>query len=807
MNRLLAAKGLLRRNVSGGLALAVAAGLVGTIFGLGATGQAPEVVDGDAWLWSSTEGEVARVNSSSGGVDLRQPVADSQGHRVRVTQDDQFVFLHDLDTGRVTSVDLARMGFSGSLGIGTRDDVVAALSGGVAALVNRTTGLIRAVDPTTLQALGAPLQLPAPLVGGAAFDTSNTLWVGLPSQGTVVGLRITGGSVSVASTVPVAPPGHDLAVSALDSGVLAVDRGGTAIVAVVGDRVHRSTSPIPLTGALVPERTVGTLVAVTVPQAEAVVTVQDVDKNGPVGRLPLPKSDDAAPAVPFAGRVYVPDAQTHTVRVFGADGRPVGSITVPDADGPLELEVREQHLFVNAPDSSSASIVDQHGGVQVVEKHPLPPASPAPSGSAGADPANQSSAPPSTPPATPSGPAPPTAKTLPTPALTPDEPGPEDEPAPAPSAPPATPQPPGAPVPVTALAGDGAVSLTWGRAASGGAPVQQYTVVWTGGSRTVDGDTLSTVVTGLSNGTTYRFRVTARNRYGEGPPALSGPVTPVTGPPPAAPGRPSATADRNVVTVSWPAVADAREYVVTPRRAGVAGADPVQRVTGTTTEFAGLSLGKTYTFTVTAVDSAGRAGPASPASNEVVPRDAPTVVISGTTATATSVTVKLSVNTGGSPTTCHLTLTPSGKSADGCTTTTFTGLSGKTTYTVKVVATNALGSASASAKRTTSQTAWPGRVTCVDKPTNPNPRYCVKNGGIGVFTSPRYVEDGSHHRLKPGARINVVCRATGTKMYAYVYNKNKESNIWLKMNDGYWISWVWATLDNGDKVSAVPKCA
>jgi hypothetical protein len=360
---------------------------------------------------------------------------------------------------------------------------------------------------------------------------------------------------------------------------------------------------------------------------------------------------------------------------------------------------------------------------------------------------------------------------------------------------------------VTALAGDEQASLTWGLAAPGSAPVSKYTVAWDGGTVTVGGDTRATVVNGLTNGKSYRFRVTATNQYGEGPPALSGPVTPVDGTPPAAPGQPTASANKATVTVTWPAVADAREYVVTPLRAGVAGTDPEQRVPGTRTEFTGLSLGKSYTFRVVAVDVEGRASAPSPQSNKVVPYDVPTVAITSTSSTFNAVTVKFTVDNGGSAATCQITLTPGGKNATGCGgTTTFTGLAANTAYTVKVTATNTVGSDAATAKRTTKPT-FGGKVTCVDRASNPDPVYCTATGGIGVFTSPHYVAGGDHHRVKAGSRVTVACRSTGDELNAFVYNANKRSNIWLKMTNGYWISWVWVTLDNGDKVSTVPACS
>ncbi|GAB3856487.1 hypothetical protein GCM10027610_091410 [Dactylosporangium cerinum] len=668
---------VVRRNTSGFMAVMAGVALVGTVFGLGATGQAPDVLDGKSWLWSRGDGVVMRVSSGSGQVDLRQPVVDSRGHHIKVTQSDQYLFLHDLDTGRITSVDLTRMGFSGSLAVGTTDDVAMALSGSVAAVVNRSRGLIRVIDPATLQVKGEPLQLPAPLVGGSAFDGSGVLWVGLPTQGTVVGLSLQDGAVAVRSTVPVAPPGHELAISVLDNGVLAVDRGGSDIVAVVGDDVHRMTAPVPLTGALLPERTVGPLAALTVPAAQAVVTIADVGKGGPIGRLPLSKKDGVEVAVPFAGRIYVPDNDNHTVQVYSVDGRSLSTITIPAAEGELELEVREQHLFINAPDSSVASIIDEGGGTQIIDKREPVRTLPSQSGSVSAPPSVTVSRPgnggPTGKPTTANPPTsdvgggqtrtPPPA-TPPPASLTPPPTTPPPT-TPPPTTPPPVPQPPGPPIPVTAFAGDGKVTLTWGIAASDDAPVTSYIVTWDGGSSTVAGDTRQTVVGGLTNGKEYRFRVAAVNRYGQGAPALSGPVTPVDGTPPDRPAKPTAVAKGGNVTVTWPAVNDAREYVVTPLRAGVAGADPVQRVSGTSTEFSGLKLGTSYTFTVVAVDAEGRSSATSPPSNAVVPVGAPNVTISSISSTATAVTVKFTVDNGGATASCAISIAPSGRRRPG----------------------------------------------------------------------------------------------------------------------------------------------
>ena len=95
--------------------------------------------------------------------------------------------------------------------------------------------------------------------------------------------------------------------------------------------------------------------------------------------------------------------------------------------------------------------------------------------------------------------------------------------------------PPGAPTDAAAAAGDGQATVSFTAPATGGAPVTSYTVTGSPGGQTASGAASPIVVTGLTNGTTYTFTVTATNVAGAGPPsAPSNPITPGvagTGPP------------------------------------------------------------------------------------------------------------------------------------------------------------------------------------------------------------------------------------------------------------------------------------
>ena len=78
---------------------------------------------------------------------------------------------------------------------------------------------------------------------------------------------------------------------------------------------------------------------------------------------------------------------------------------------------------------------------------------------------------------------------------------------------------PAAPNSVSASAGNGQATVNWVAPADGGSPITGYTVTASPGGATVAAGpgATSATVTGLSNGTSYTFTVTATNSIGDGP--------------------------------------------------------------------------------------------------------------------------------------------------------------------------------------------------------------------------------------------------------------------------------------------------
>jgi hypothetical protein len=140
----------------------------------------------------------------------------------------------------------------------------------------------------------------------------------------------------------------------------------------------------------------------------------------------------------------------------------------------------------------------------------------------------------------------------------------------------AAPSAPAAPTGVSATATQGSATVSWTAPSPGTSPITSYTVTPYIGTVAQTPTTItgappltSATITGLTNGVTYTFTVTATNATGSGPAsAASNPVTPSAPTAPAAPTGVSATPGNASAMVSWSAPAadgsPITSYTVTP---------------------------------------------------------------------------------------------------------------------------------------------------------------------------------------------------------------------------------------------------
>ncbi len=178
--------------------------------------------------------------------------------------------------------------------------------------------------------------------------------------------------------------------------------------------------------------------------------------------------------------------------------------------------------------------------------------------------------------------------------------------------------PPSAPSNMDAIQGNAQATISWGSVSN----ATSYNLYWskTPGVTPANGTKIENVAspytqTGLTNGTTYYYIVTAVNSYGESPASSEVFATPsATGLPPAPPTGLKAVPGNTQVTISWSPVYNATSYnLYWSNTSGVTPANGT-KITGVTSPYiqTGLISGTTYYYIVTAVNSYGE----SPASNQ-----------------------------------------------------------------------------------------------------------------------------------------------------------------------------------------------
>ena len=169
---------------------------------------------------------------------------------------------------------------------------------------------------------------------------------------------------------------------------------------------------------------------------------------------------------------------------------------------------------------------------------------------------------------------------------------------------------PAIPTGITATAGNAKVTVSW-NSSTGATSYNIYYATSPGVTKAgakVANATSPYDVTGLTNGTTYYFVVTAVNAAGESDVSAERSAIPTSGTPlPAAPKGTSATAGNTQVTMTWTASTDATSYnIYYSTTAGVTKTNGIKVANAVSPHVVtGLTNGTTYYFVVTAVNSAG----------------------------------------------------------------------------------------------------------------------------------------------------------------------------------------------------------
>ena len=208
--------------------------------------------------------------------------------------------------------------------------------------------------------------------------------------------------------------------------------------------------------------------------------------------------------------------------------------------------------------------------------------------------------------------------------------------------------PPAAPTSVVAQSSNAQASVTFSTPSStGGAAIVYYTVTASPGGQTITGSASPLVVTGLTNGTSYTFTVTATNSVGTSiASSVSNAATPVGLP--TAPGNVTALAGNGQATISFAQSTDNGGSAITYYTATATPGGRSAFGSASPLIVTGLTNGSSYTFTVTATSSVGTGSPSS-TSNAVTPLVPLTSISLGqaslTIGTSTSITPTPSTGT------------------------------------------------------------------------------------------------------------------------------------------------------------------
>lgn len=350
-----------RGMVEAGIAAAGGLLVVGAVVGNGVAAAAMDMSDGQTWLGGS-DGSVVQINPATGQPEYRL-VIGGDGETMEVTQNDGLLVVTNLETGVVTSIDLA--GLVVGSGRQTDGETIVLIGGGTVMLAETEPGFVQVVDPLTLASQGSPYRAGEDLAD-VVIDDEGTLWL-VTDSGVLRELDWVpeSGEFSVSLERPVAGagPGSRLVPHASGVTVFAPDGGAVLQIGVGADYVQQvpalqgavaaaTTSPADLAPASATDE--GLVFMISGRQLLTVdVGVIDCDR-------PL------RPAV-LDRRVYVPCGGQGRVIVLDENGATAAPDIVVPGGGDPELIVDDGRLVVHDPQDGRIVVVQQDGSTTVTD--------------------------------------------------------------------------------------------------------------------------------------------------------------------------------------------------------------------------------------------------------------------------------------------------------------------------------------------------------------------------------------------------------------------------------------------------------
>jgi hypothetical protein len=606
------------RLVIAGMAVMMVLATAGFLVGRGESALRLHVKSGEAWLPTDKNGSVNLVDGIAGRSSAALVLKGAAGDKLIVVQVGGRILVLNATTGLLVRIDPVQLLLGATQRLSLGSVVVAGLA--ATYIVNYAARTVQRIDPVTLRALGPTVMLRWQPSGTAVVDKAGTLWVPVPSIGSVV--PVAGGSA-----------GHPVKVSAVGANVVMTTANGLPIAV---DRTGRRLTLIGLNGRAA--QNVVTLPAsvgrggpnaLLVPLSGSSSSLPMVDENGTpslvIVNLSQGTTTNAQLGAVYAGnhlgapvqagaRVFIPDYTTGQVVIYNTvQGQIEANVPVLGHAGFFTAEVVDGIAYFNNPNGNQAVVVTPDGQVHNVTKNgPHVPHV-------------RSVAPPQTTPTpinTQPGPSPspthgkrhhrkhhkhkpkpkpsPTKSKSPTPTPTPTK-TPSPTPTPTPSTSPAG--PPLAPAYPQATAGPGYVDVSWQTPTSGG-PIKSYQVAVSpaGGTQSTTGPT-SVRISNLTCGTSYQFTVSSVGY--SGPPVAAAPVSSKSCVLPGPPQGLSTSFTQHQITLNWsPSASDGGGTVTYTYTVNGGSSVPLS---GSPFTIAGLTNFATYTVAAQATNGAGTA--------------------------------------------------------------------------------------------------------------------------------------------------------------------------------------------------------